>query len=125
MHISNYVTLVLTVPETHADLLREVMGKAGAGKMGCYTHCSFSSKGVGRFKPDANANPYIGKEGQLEEVIEECIQSVCSLDVLEHVIEEVKKAHPYEETVIDIFPVYQMGIKQKTPLLEGMEINKP
>lgn len=113
MQPSNFVTLILTVPETHADLLREVIGKAGAGKMGHYTHCSFSSKGIGRFRPNANANPYIGEKGQLEEVKEECIQTVCSLDVLEHVIEEIKKSHPYEEMVIDIHPIYQTGIKQR------------
>ena len=113
MQPSNFVTLTLTVPETHADLLKEVIGKSGAGKIGHYTHCSFSSKGIGRFRPNANANPYTGKEGQLEKVTEECIQTVCSLDVLEHVIEKIKKAHPYEEMVIDIYPIYEIGIKQR------------
>jgi hypothetical protein len=77
MKLSNIVTLVVMVPETHADLVREAMGKAGAGKMGNYTHCSFSSKGIGRFIPQKGAHPFIGKENVLETVAEERIETVC------------------------------------------------
>ncbi|MBP9842309.1 MAG: DUF1653 domain-containing protein [Simkaniaceae bacterium] len=48
----------------------------------------------------------------MEEVVEERIETVCPLSVLDHVIEEIKKAHPYEETVIDIYPVYEIGRKK-------------
>ncbi len=109
---SDYVTIVMTVPETHADIVREAMGRAGAGKLGAYSHCSYSVKGLGRFMPIQGANPYVGKEGVMEQVIEERIETVCTLDVLDHVLEEIKKAHPYEETVIDIFPVYEVGRKK-------------
>ena len=46
------VKIVVFAPETHADAVREAMGKAGAGKMGNYSFCSFSAKGIGRFKPE-------------------------------------------------------------------------
>lgn len=109
--VSNYVTIVITVPETHADAIREALGRTGAGKVGNYSHCSYSVKGIGRFMPNERANPYLGKSGIVEEVIEERIETVCSYEVLEHVVEEVRKAHPYEEPGIDIYPVY--GIQQK------------
>ncbi len=109
---SNYVTIVLTVPETHADVVRQAMGCAGAGKVGNYSYCSYSIKGIGRFMPNKGANPYLGKENVLEEVVEERIETVCAKEVLEYVLEEIKKAHPYEETVIDIYPVYEMGRKK-------------
>ena len=32
LELSDYVTIVITVPESHADALREAMGRAGAGK---------------------------------------------------------------------------------------------
>lgn len=88
------------------------MGRAGAGKVGNYSYCSYSVKGVGRFMPSKGSNPYLGKEGVLEKVVEERIETVCSREVLEHVLEEIKKAHPYEETVIDIYPVYEIGHKR-------------
>lgn len=112
LELSDYVTIVITVPETHADAVREAMGRAGAGKVGDYSYCSYSVKEIGRFMPNKGATPYLGKEGILEEVIEERIETVCSRVVLEHVLEEIKKAHPYEETVIDIYPVYEIGRKK-------------
>ncbi|MGE5195710.1 MAG: hypothetical protein ACM3JI_00070 [Anaerolineae bacterium] len=114
MELSDYVTIVITVPETHADIVREAMGSAGAGRVGDYSHCSYSVKGIGRFIPNKGSNPYLGKEGVLEEVVEERIETVCSLALLDHVLEEIKKAHPYEETVIDIYPVYEVGRKKAT-----------
>lgn len=112
LELSDYVKIVITVPETHADVIREVMGRAGAGKIGNYSHCSYSLKGIGRFIPIKGANPYLGKEDVLEEVIEERIEAICSRVVLKHVLEEIKKAHPYEETVIDIYPAYEIGLKK-------------
>lgn len=112
LELSDYVTIVITVPETHAEAVREAMGRSGAGKVGDYSYCSYSSKGVGRFMPNAGANPHIGTEGIIEEVIEERIETVCNRSILEYVLEEIKKAHPYEEAVIDIYPVYEIGRKK-------------
>ena len=112
MELSNYVTIVITVPETHADLVREAMGRAGAGKVGDYSYCSYSVKGIGRFMPNNGSNPYLGKEDVLEEVVEERIETVCNRSVLEYVLKEIKKVHPYEETVIDIYPIYEIGRKK-------------
>jgi hypothetical protein len=111
LEISDYVTIIITVPETHADIVREAMGRAGAGKVGNYSYCSHSSKGIGRFMPSKDSHPFLGEKDVLEEVLEERIETVCALNVLEHVIEEIKKAHPYEETVIEIYPVYEIGRK--------------
>lgn len=109
---SEYVTIAFTVPESHAQIVREAMGKAGAGSIGNYSHCSFSIKGIGRFKPNQYASPFLGEKNILEEVKEERIESVCKTEILEHVLEEIKKAHPYEEMVIDIYPVYEIGRKK-------------
>jgi hypothetical protein len=113
LKLSNYVTVVIKVPESHADIVREAMGRAGAGKIGNYSFCSFSVKGKGRFLPNKGSNPFLGKEGVLEEVEEECIETVCDCKLLEHVLEEIKKVHPYEEPVIDIYPVYERGCKKR------------
>ena len=102
---SENLKIVVFVPESHTDIVREAMGKAGAGKIGNYTHCSFSSKGVGRYKPEQGANPHIGEVGKFEEVIEERIETVCSRANLKNVINEMKKVHPYEEVAFDIYPL--------------------
>lgn len=105
MSQSNNVKIVVFVPESHADAVREAMGKAGAGEIGNYTYCSFSSKGIGRFKPEKGAHPSIGEVGKLESVAEERIESVCERKNLADMIKEIKKAHPYEEVALDIYPL--------------------
>lgn len=99
------VKIIVGVPETHAEKIREALGKAGVGRIGNYDFCSFSVKGTGRFRPQKGANPAIGQIGKLEEVAEEQIQTVCYRSDLEGTIKAVKEAHPYEEPAIDIIPL--------------------
>lgn len=102
---SKIVKIVVFVPETHADAIREAIGKTGAGKIGNYTFCSFSTKGIGRFKPEKGAHPTIGKIGTIESIAEEKIETICERKKLQAVIKAVKKAHPYEEIPFDIYPL--------------------
>ena len=97
--------IVVYVPENDADKLREAMGNAGAGKIGNYSHCTFTIKGTGRFKPLEGANPTIGEVGKLEEVAEERIETVCESDNLSDVLKAIKDVHPYEEPATDVYPI--------------------
>lgn len=103
--MSQLVKIVVTVPEADADNLRYAIGNADGGKIGNYTHCSFSIKGIGRFKPEEGANPTIGKLGKLEQVAEERIEVTCEQNKLKNVIQAIRKVHPYEEPAIDIYPM--------------------
>ncbi len=102
---SKNVKIVVFVPETHTDMVREAIGKAGAGKLGNYSFCSFSTKGVGRFKPEQGANPHIGEVGKFEEVVEERIETICPREKLESVIAAIKEVHPYDEVALDVYPL--------------------
>lgn len=104
------VKIVVGVPESHAEAVREALGKAGAGKIGNYDYCSFSCKGTGRFHPLSGANPAIGEIGKIEEVPEEQIQTVCYTSDLHKIISAIKEAHPYEEPAIDIIPLLNFDI---------------
>ncbi len=99
------VKIVVFVPITHAKRVREVIGKNGAGIIGNYEYCTFSTKGIGRFKPKKGANPFIGKIGKIEEVEEERIEFICPKDKAKEVIKIMKKAHPYEEVAFDVYPL--------------------
>ncbi len=97
--------IVVYVPEANADALREALGNAGAGVIGNYSHCTFTLKGVGRFKPNENANPTIGEAGKLEEVAEDRIETVCEEAALKNVLKAIKDVHPYEEPATDVYPI--------------------
>jgi hypothetical protein len=95
--------IVVYVPEDHADMLREAMGAAGAGKIGNYSHCTFTSKGTGRFRPEEGARPTIGEVGNLEEVAEDRIETVCEEENLNAVLKAIRDVHPYEEPATDVY----------------------
>lgn len=99
------VKIVVFVPETHADVVREKIGSAGGGRLGNYTYCSFSTKGIGRFKPGEGAHPAIGQVGKLEEVNEERIEITCEKVKMIDIINAIKTVHPYEEVALDIYPL--------------------
>lgn len=108
MNQSKNVKIVVFVPESHTNIVREAIGKAGAGKIGNYTHCSFSSKGLGRFKPEGGAHPAIGEVGKLESVQEERIEFMCDRNLVKDVVAAVKKVHPYEEVALDIYSLEEL-----------------
>lgn len=105
MKKSTLVKIVVFVPKNHADKIRTVLGKAGAGHIGKYDYCSFSSLGIGRFRPLKGTKPFIGKPYKIESLKEEKIETVCYLKILKKVLRAVKKAHPYEEPAIDVYPL--------------------
>jgi hypothetical protein len=97
--------IVVFVPVTHGDQLRQAIGEAGAGIIGNYSHCSFTTRGIGRFRPNSGANPSIGEVGRLEAVDEERIETVCAEEKLKSVLAAMRRAHPYEEPAIDVYPL--------------------
>lgn len=103
--MANTYKIIVYVPIENADTVRDAIGQSGGGKLGKYSYCSFSVRGVGRFKPEQGANPHIGKMGQLEEVEEERIEVTVNTEALDDVIAAIKRVHPYEEVALDIYPL--------------------
>ncbi|HEX7724475.1 MAG TPA: hypothetical protein VF438_01925 [Candidatus Paceibacterota bacterium] len=103
------VKIVVTVPTSYADEIRDAAGKAGAGKIGAYSYCSFSVKGKGRYLPAVDAKPYKGKPGKLEAAIEARIEFTCDMSVTKEVIDAIKKVHPYEEVALDVYPLQDIS----------------
>lgn len=103
-----FVKIVVFAPVEAADELRRVLAESGCGKMGNYEACSFSLRGVGRFRPLDGADPAIGEVGKLEEVEEERIETICKAADLERVLTAVKEAHPYEEPAYDVLPLLNL-----------------
>lgn len=101
--------LVVFVPVSHAEVIRKVLGDAGAGFIGNYSQCTFSANGTGRFLPGENTNPFIGESGRLEEVEEVRIETIVPEPLLKKTITAMIKAHPYEEVAYDVYPLENKG----------------
>jgi hypothetical protein len=97
--------IITTVPASHLDALLDALARAGAGIVGHYTHCSFSSAGTGRFKPSAAANPHIGEKSEINTVDEIRVETFCNRAQGRAVLEAIRAAHPYETPVVYVLPL--------------------
>jgi hypothetical protein len=57
--------------------------------------------------PSDKANPTIGEHGKSEIVEEEIVEVACDKAITKEVIAKLRAAHPYEEPVIDIYPLIE------------------
>lgn len=99
------VKIIVTVPSENVQEVRDAMCNEGAGIIGDYSYCTFSTKGIGTFKSSNKANPYIGEKNKLEFVNEEKIELVCDVNIAKKVLKRLREVHPYEEPGIDIIPI--------------------
>lgn len=101
----NRVKIVTFAPPEATDAVRQALGNAGAGQIGEYSFCSFSTPGQGRFRPSAKANPYSGEKSVISVENEERIEVVCDRTVAKQAIAAMRAVHPYEEVAFDVYPL--------------------
>lgn len=99
------VKVVVYAPLEASEAIRKAFVSVGAGKIGSYEGCSFSSAGTGRFLPLMGAAPFIGRVGQVEEVSEEKIEAMIDGTKVGAVIQAIRAVHPYEEPAIEVYPL--------------------
>ena len=97
--------LVVYVPASHSEALLAAIGNAGAGMIGKYSHCAFTSPGTGHFTPLPGAEPFIGAVGAAEQVPEIRVECVVEEEMLDAVALALRAAHPYEEPAFMTWPV--------------------
>lgn len=102
--------LTTYVPAGAADAVRTALAAAGAGAMGDYDGCSFSTPGEGRFRPLPGARPTIGSVGAPEVVEEIRIECVLPASRRTSVVAAMRDAHPYEEPAFDV-----VALRETTP----------
>ncbi len=99
--------VVVFVPPEALEQVARAAFRAGAGVIGDYEGCGFSCRGTGRFTPREGARPYQGEVGKSEEVEEQRFETVVPQARAHGVVQAIKAAHPYEEPVVEIYPLGQ------------------
>lgn len=94
--------LTTYVPKKDADALKEALFIAGAGNIGNYSHCSFSTNGTGSFMPQENANPTLGDIGKTHYEHETQINVTFDSVKEKSVLKALFNNHPYEEVAHEI-----------------------
>lgn len=100
--------LIYYVPESHLELTKQAIFAVGAGGIGEYKQCAWQVKGLGQFKPLANAQPYIGQVNQLEYVEEWRVETIVPEQCAQMVKLALLHAHPYEEPALEFFQIIQI-----------------
>lgn len=95
--------LALFVPKTHIEEVKNALFSAGAGEIGKYKHCSFSSEGNGTFMATEGTNPYVGNVGEIHTEPEFKLEVVFPKHIQSKVVKALLEAHPYEEVAYDIY----------------------
>jgi dinuclear metal center YbgI/SA1388 family protein len=97
--------IVVFVPDADLARVSDAMFQAGAGRIGEYSQCSFRLAGTGTFFGSDVTNPTIGQKGRREEVSEWRLEMVCPESRLHTVIDDMRRAHSYEEPAYDVYPL--------------------
>jgi dinuclear metal center YbgI/SA1388 family protein len=107
----NYYKLVTFIPEDNFEELRAALFAKGAGEYSNYSHTGFYQQGKGSFKPSAEAEPYLGAKGSLNEVAEYRFETIIAPENLNQIINELLKVHPYEEPAWDLYKMENLERK--------------
>jgi len=97
--------IIVYVPASHVEAVKNSMAEAGAGQIGNYSHCFWQVLGTGQFRPERGASPYLGSLGEVERVEEYRVEGVVPQAKLAAVLEAMRRAHPYEEIAYDLLPL--------------------
>jgi dinuclear metal center YbgI/SA1388 family protein len=94
--------LFVFVPSSHEEQLKDALFEAGAGSIGKYSECSFSTTGTGSFKGGKDTNPYVGKPGERHLEDERRIEVIFPVYLEARILKAMRAVHPYEEIAFDL-----------------------
>lgn len=98
--------IAVFVPMEHELTLAKAMHQAGAGSIGNYSECSFSSQGEGRFTPGIGTNPFVGSVGSAEKVLESKLEMIYPYYLESAILSAMNASHPYEVVAYDIYDLH-------------------
>jgi hypothetical protein len=99
--------LVVFVPESALEPVRDALFEAGAGRIGEYERCSWYTAGTGTFLGGEHADPSIGERGREERVPELRLETVFPAERQREVVSALRAAHPYEEPAFDVYELVE------------------
>ncbi|MGX1930766.1 Nif3-like dinuclear metal center hexameric protein [Flagellimonas sp. 2504JD4-2] len=117
--------LVTYAPVEAGEQVRSALFQAGAGEVGHYSNCSFSTEGVGSFKPGDGANPTLGEVGQVHLEKEVQIHMIFSFEKTSSVLKALFESHPYEEVAYEILTLDNTNMDIGMGMVGDLETEMP
>lgn len=106
----SYFKLEIFIPETHLVPLQLALQQVDAGHIGNYDSCLSYSPVTGTWRPLEGTHPYLGSVGEISSEPELKVEVTVRACRLEETIAAIKAVHPYEEPVINVIPLWAVGL---------------
>ena len=100
---NSLLKLVTYIPESHLEKVRNALFEAGAGVIGNYDQCGFTTSGTGSFRGNENTKPFVGEKGKIHFEKEIRFETILFSHLKDKVIKALLEVHPYEEVAYDIY----------------------
>jgi dinuclear metal center YbgI/SA1388 family protein len=101
--VNKLLKLVTYIPESHIEAVKKKLFESGAGVIGNYDQCGFTTSGTGSFRANEMAKPFTGEKGKIQFEKEIRFETILFSHLKEKVIKALLNAHPYEEVAYDLF----------------------
>lgn len=113
---SDICKLAVYVPSGYEEKILEALFETSAGKIGNYSACSFRNKGIGTFKPQSGALPFIGEVGKISHADEVRIEAIVPKNDISGIVSRIRQSHPYQTMAYDVYPL----LSEDKPGCEGL-----
>ena len=102
--------VVTFLPQKYLEDFLNFFKEHNISIIGTYKACSFFTSGFGTFYPEEGSLPFSGEINRLNVEDESRLEFMVS-DNFQDIIKTLKKIHPYEEPVFDIYKLYNSTYK--------------
>jgi len=120
--------LVVFVPVGDTEALLDALAAAGAGAVGDYDRCAWTTTGTGTFRPLQGATPAVGQVDRVERVEESRLEVVVPRARRSAVLAALRASHPYEEPAFDLLSLVpgpgRRGLGRMGELPEAMTLRE-
>lgn len=90
------------IPAPYVEALLDALAAAGAGRVGPYERCASVTAVRGTWRPLPGAQPFQGEIGKTEWADEARVEMNCPRDRLAEAVAAARRAHPYEQPLINL-----------------------
>ena len=94
--------LTTFIPAQNLKTVQQALFDVGAGNIGNYSHCSFTTNGTGSFMGEKGSAPTIGNPGELRHEDETQLSVTFPKHLQNKVVSALFTSHPYEEIAYEI-----------------------
>jgi dinuclear metal center YbgI/SA1388 family protein len=109
--------LIVFCPENEETQLNDALFNAGAGHIGNYSHCNFTSDGLGSFQPEEASNPKVGAIGTRTILPEKRLEYLVSEHRLTKILQAMRGALSYEEIAHDLIKLSNINQQEGSGML--------